>query len=309
MEFFSSQERAVQQVVRDKDTILEGYVTEFLFAKQFLSGRQGSYTQGWWHSNDRGRRYFFVVKPVLNDIDVSFAKVVLQTAEVWQAWITDNGTWMLKQFLDSSATPELTESQFVAKCGVDSFRSGLLATSSVRDETRQNKCIAFFKKHDILTKVATERCFADDFLFKHFRSAVNVDFITVNKSGALCVLEVKFKFETRAGKFGVDSGQYHMLTELMGLGLQIHHIVLYNFTKKKDLTIFGFLATNHPSRHWKMCQLRPGHSAYETVAPSYTSIDGRKLQPYFALDGSVFERTVPFLVGDVSSDLTRGDVP
>lgn len=303
MEYFDDQERAIRQIVRDKDTILEGYVTEFLFTRQFLSGRDGEFTQGWWCANTPHAKYFFVVKPALNDIDAEFANVVGATATVWQAWLTEEGRWLLRRVNGGSAGPDsLTEDEFASECGVATFRSGLLATGNVRDKVRQNRCVEFFKRTSILKKVATERCFADDLLFRHFTNAVNIDFITRNRQGALCVLEVKFKFETRAGKFGVDSGQYHMLTDLLGLGLQVHHIVLYNHTRQKSLTIFGFLADSSPSRHWKLCQLRSGCAAYETVAPSYTSIDGRKLQPYFALDRSVFGRTVPFAAGDLSLD-------
>ena len=303
MEFFDNDQIAVEQVLRDKNTILEGYVTEYLFQHQFLADRSDTVTQGWWCAKSKSLQIFFVVKQEINAIDVEFAGHLTASYDVWQARLSSDGKWEFVSIPMTGMVPRtLTEDQFVAAYALPTFRSSLLATNYVRNIDRQQKCVAFFRNNGILRKVATERYFADDFLFRHFPSAVNVDFVTKNKDGQLCVLEVKFKYETRAGKFGVDSGQYHMLTELHKLGLQIHHIILYNFTKQKDLTIFGFLASSNPSRHWKIGRLTGGVAAYETIAPRYTSIDGRKLQPYFALDRSLFTKTVPFSPGNTCLD-------
>lgn len=303
MSYFDSEQRAVKQVLRDKNTILEGYVTEYLFEQQFLANRSNSFTQGWWCARAKDHQIFFVVKQEVNDIDKEFACCLTSHYDIWQAKLSNSGTWDFVSIPNTGATTRiLSEDQFVSEYALPTFRSSLLATNDVRDIDRQNKCIAFFKNNGILRKVATERYFADDFLFRHFPSAVNVDFITKNKDSELCVLEVKFKFETRAGKFGVDSGQYHMLTQLHDLGIQIHHIILYNFTKQKDLTIFGFLTTNDASRHWKIGRLTHGVAAYETIAPRYTSIDGKKLQPYFALDKKLFSKSVLFSPGNTCLD-------
>lgn len=303
MSYFDDEQKAVKQVLRDKNTILEGYVTEYLFEHQFLADRSGSFTQGWWCARSNTHQIFFVVKQDLNTIDTEFASHLTSNYDVWQAKLSDTGQWDFVSIPKTGvAARMLTEAQFVSEYALPTFRSSLLATTDVRDIDRQNKCVAFFRNNGILRKVATERYFADDFLFRHFPSAVNVDFVTKNRDGALCVLEVKFKYETRAGKFGVDSGQYHMLTQLHTLGLQIHHIILYNFTKQKDLTIFGFLTTNEASRHWKIGRLTGGVAAYETIAPRYTSIDGKKLQPYFALDKTLFSKTVPFSPGNTCLD-------
>ena len=303
MSYFDNEQDAVKQVLRDKNTILEGYVTEYLFEHQFLENRSGSFTQGWWCAGSNTHQIFFVVKQDLNDVDKEFACHLTSCYDVWQAKLSKMVQWEFAAIPKAGVRARiLTEDQFVSEYSLPTFRSSLLATNDVRNIDRQNKCIAFFRNNGILRKVATERYFADDFLFRHFPSAVNVDFITKNKDGELCVLEVKFKYETRAGKFGVDSGQYHMLTKLHELGLQIHHIILYNFTKQKDLTIFGFLTTNEASRHWKIGRLTRGVAAYETIAPRYTSIDGRKLQPYFALDKTLFTKTVLFAPGNTCLD-------
>ena len=58
----------IEQLKRDKHTLLEGYVTEHLFKKQFLAGRTiEEYSHGWWTGMLRGKRFLFILKDNLNN--------------------------------------------------------------------------------------------------------------------------------------------------------------------------------------------------------------------------------------------------
>ena len=58
---------ARKQILRDKHTLLEGYVTEYLYKTQFLESRPQNYTCGWWSAEVGGQRFFFVVKEKLSE--------------------------------------------------------------------------------------------------------------------------------------------------------------------------------------------------------------------------------------------------
>ena len=79
----------------------------------------------------------------------------------------------------------------------------------------------FFYNHSLLIKVATERNFADDILTVYFNSIVNIDFFALKPSGRICVLEVKFKFASRAGTFGINVGQFGLFELLANHGMEI----------------------------------------------------------------------------------------
>ncbi|SHH19526.1 hypothetical protein SAMN02745135_00003 [Caloranaerobacter azorensis DSM 13643] len=55
---FDNEKIAVQQLLKDKHTLLEGYVTEQLFYNQFLSNGNISFSNGWWMTTYNGKKIF-----------------------------------------------------------------------------------------------------------------------------------------------------------------------------------------------------------------------------------------------------------
>ncbi len=53
---FSNVDYAITQLKHD--TLLEGYITEELFKRQFLENKHPSYTTGWWSATIHNKRYF-----------------------------------------------------------------------------------------------------------------------------------------------------------------------------------------------------------------------------------------------------------
>lgn len=85
----------------------------------------------------------------------------------------------------------------------------MVASKETRNSERQNQSINFFKGNKILKKIATERRFANNFLTVYFRGMINIDMFT-KKNEQINVIEIKYKYESRDGYFGVNTGQMKM---------------------------------------------------------------------------------------------------
>lgn len=272
---FELPEEARAQILRDKHTLLEGYVTEYLFEQQFFIQKEKSYTSGWWSALRGKDRFFFLVKKEMNDLDRRVFKLLNSKYSCWTAY-PGKEEWFF-----SDGENEISENDFLTRYHFTALQDRLSATDEIRDVHRQNQCIEFFENHNIMTKIAVERNFADDFLTVYFHNSVNVDYITTNSDGSLCVMEIKFKYENREGYFGINAGQMRMFELLEKLGFEIHHMILYNQTKDKDLSIFGFLNMNSLRKYWLYGRLTDFSNRKKDTAPAETSVDGRKRQAYY----------------------------
>ena len=268
---------AIEQIRRDKHTLLEGYVTEYLFKDQFLKDRNDTFSKGWWSASLGKERYFFYVKEFQNIVDRRLETILSSQYEVWKVSFGDD-------LYFSSLKKTLSLEEFIDSKKLRKKRTPLNATCQTKNENRQNNCIDFFLEKDILLEVAKERYFADDFLTEYFDSMVNIDFVTINKNDELCVIETKFKYESRADTFGINSGQLQLFRELDQLGLQIFNVVLYNTTKDKSLSIFGYLNRTDINKYWLYGKLTNLDKRTKSMGPEETSVDGKKKQECFSFD-------------------------
>ncbi len=285
---------AERQLLRDKHTLLEGYVTEYLFERQFLLPEPDCYTGGWWSAVAHGQRYFFLVSDHLNAVDQAVLDTLSPHFPCYRAYPKDD-TWY---FYENGQGEGIPMEQFLARCQLSAIRPVLKAAAGVRNSERQNRCIDFFASHGLLRKIAVERNFADDFLSVYFDAMVNVDFFTLRRDGRLSAVEVKFKYESASGKFGINVGQLQLFSLLESLGVQIQHWILYNDAHDKNLSIFGFLERSDLDRHWRYGLIPTDRIRERKIAPSETSVTGQNQQPYYELDQEELKRERPLLLCD-----------
>lgn len=69
-----------------KHTILEGYVTEHIFEKQFLKLTPEKFTSGWWSAIINDQRFFFLVSKTLNDVDRRVVEILSQKYPCWRVY-------------------------------------------------------------------------------------------------------------------------------------------------------------------------------------------------------------------------------
>lgn len=278
---------AKKQILRDKHTLLEGYVTEYLYKTQFLESRPQNYTSGWWSAEVEGQRFFFVVKDKLSDLDSQIIKKLSNTYPCWRVYPHWN-TWYFY-----SGDLKVSMNQFIRKYHLQLIGKYQPATRETRDAARQNRCVEFFQAQRILRQIAIERHFADSFLTNYFRSLVNVDFFVLRNNGNLSAIEVKFKFESRNGKFGINDGQFRLFELLEQEGIEIQHWILYNWTHDKELSVFGFLELECVEKYWLRGKIETSSRRCRKTAPEVTSVYGMKRQKYYEFDKSEFSYAAP----------------
>ena len=148
---FERFEDAEKQILQNKHTLLEGYVTEYLFEKQFPLALHRNYTSGWWCAEIENKRFFFVVSESFNDVDQKMIQILSKQFSVWRAYPTGN-IWF---FYSEESTLSLP--QFVSRHHLYKRAKPHPAAELTRDLGRQMKCVNFFKSNNILRKIAIER--------------------------------------------------------------------------------------------------------------------------------------------------------
>lgn len=121
---------------------------------------------------------------------------------------------------------------------------------------------------------------------------INIDMFT-KKNEQINVIEIKYKYESRDGYFGVNTGQMKMFEFFMRLNFNVHHFVLYNFTRDMNLSIFGFLRLNSEppnEKEWYFKKLNVEEVYNESIAPEMTSVSGKFRQSYFKIPKREIER-------------------
>ncbi len=266
----------IEQLKNDKDTLLEGYITEFLFKNQFLDNadKPVPYSHGWWSGFLKGKRIVFVLRNNLSPLDKEIITLLKSKYECWQVTY-DNGNWF---FLDEDL--RLTKSDFLVIYSLRKQSNSSGTADETKSEDRQNKCIDFFQNHQLLSEIAIERKFVDDFLSVYFSFVMNIDFFTKNSEGNICAIEVKFKSESQGGYFGIGPGQLIWLKELSSQGIDIFYALLYKDAMHKDMTILEYLDDKNIEKAWYIHQIDTSDISGHAIGPKKTSINGKKQQPF-----------------------------
>jgi hypothetical protein len=271
---FDNYERINTQLLRDKHNLLEGYITEYFFEKQFLKEK---YTDGWWVAFYNNTKIFFILKDALNPLDHEIINKISYRYDCWQVYLI-NSTFV---FASSSFDGVVyTTDQFIKKYDLHQIRTPLIANSDLRDEQRQNEAIQFFSDKKI-EKIVISRYFANNFLTCFFTAITNIDFF-VKTGSKINAIEVKYKFESKNGYFGLSMSERSVFKDLSELGLSIYYFILYNHMHEKN-GILTFI--NHENKKWIYRNIT--HIDRFRIAKSYapykTSIDGNTLHQYIEI--------------------------
>lgn len=117
---FNDRAIAIQQLLNDKHTLLEGYVTEQLFYRQFLKNNSIPFSSGWWMTNYNEIRLFFIVKECLSDFDQEIIKKIPSPHQCWQVYL--NG----EEFVFIKDSIHLMQREFINKFKLTSLREGMV---------------------------------------------------------------------------------------------------------------------------------------------------------------------------------------
>ena len=285
---FEDNASAKNKIQRDKHTVLEGYVTEELFRKQFLSVSSDAYTRGWWSAVANGQRFFFLVSEQKNDVD---CKVMLRISGSYPCWrVYKNG----KNWRFRSGDTVLDFPHFLKRYQIKKIARPASTCEEVKNKDRQERCLNYFEHNNMLRNIAVERDFANFVLSSFFQYAVNIDFFAISDE-QLCAIEVKYKYGMPSGEFGMNVGQYQFLKEMNLLGFEIYNILLWNSTGNKNLSVFDFLDQPDIEKKWLCNHMEEFPDREVHTAPSKTEVYGRNGQKFHKLDRHEFKYEIPFL--------------
>lgn len=280
---------AIGQFFFDKETILEGYVSEYLFEKQFLNSKNKDYTHGIWiaqlfnnkKNNEGVVNYFFIFKQELSNFD----KKLLSNTELkkifmcFHAYEKDNQWWF------SDGVQTFNQKEFLQR--IENNKTPKPIYDYEHQMTnRKEKCIDYFEEHNILLPIANERNFANNFLSVYFDSVVNIDYLACGDNGEIDVYEVKFKNESKAGYFGINIGQQKVLKHLSCCNFNIYYVVLYKDKRHSDYHIFDYINASDIPKKWYIGKIDIDNYVGDGTAPDDTSIYGNRSQQYYNYDKS-----------------------
>lgn len=265
-----------EQLKKDKHTILEGYVTENLYYKQFLENSSIEFSKGWWYGQANFRDFYFVLKDELSDFDREIIKI-LGPENCFKVTL-DNKCFKFIQ-VDNVFTSE----QFKQAFNLKQSNFSTVAEKGVKDIGRQEKCIEYFEKNNIDLDICTERYFANDFLSRYFYSCVNIDVFQKN-NGKIEIVEIKFKTETNNDTFGINVGQYNVFKKLVSKGMNLNHFILYKDKENKDKSIFEYINDNEINKYWIYSNIDiKDIKEVKKEAPKKTNVYGKKAQQYYEI--------------------------
>ncbi|MFW6016662.1 MAG: hypothetical protein ACOCRK_09510 [bacterium] len=238
-----------QIIKRDKHTLIEGKIAEFLFFRDAYPEieRKGSgISLNWWVVPYNNKYIFLKYMPEnykLNENDkIIFDRLNKCNMEYYQMFIKDNEFLLLDRNFEV-----YTENDFLKLLKLNKNDPYNAWEINIK---RQKRAISFLEKNHLLYEFAMERYIANYFLSSIFRRSWNIDaFIIINKE--IKIIEVKFKYPASNNCYGMNFGQANLFRNLLttcfdGLG----HYILLNRTYNNKVTILDIINDNIQTSWW-----------------------------------------------------------
>lgn len=271
----------------DKHTVLEGYITEYLYKKQFLANNPNAYTTGWWFvsgNEGKSQTMMFVLKNNPSALDKSIADILRSDYEIRQ----------LKMYLNNSrqATNTHKESNdiniFFKSRGIYEKQQHGSPAKGI-DTKRQAICIKKLMDLNLLEETYCSRRIAH-LLSKYFYTVINFDFFCRATNGTIYNVEVKFKDDFPYGNkryFGLNIGESKLFSKLNELGIPTLNVILYKNPYYHDDSIFQFLDRDI-DHSWYRSIFNPAFLEGVANANAKTSLEGKRRQTYYRISREHF---------------------
>lgn len=292
---FSNETVCIEVLKQDKHTRLEGICIEEFFKEKYLQNvAEKKLSSGWWFSKESsGSKDYYIIKflteLILSEFDMfifnHFISCNIKTFVVFMGRDGSYYTYKLKtlkgfntDYLISNATPyEYTELKAIP--------------AFVRDERRQNQAIEFLRNKGLIQKSAIERFFANR--VAGFKGLWDVDVFEWIDNRLIKAYEVKQKFPSANGCFGINQGTTSFLLYLSKHNIAVEHVILKKPIDNKDIPALDFITKREylGRNEWLSTEFSTSsiQSLVAKKSPSYTSIHGRYALSYYDMDMSSFD--------------------
>ena len=232
---FRNNELAKDYLIQNrKSEAISSYLTEYYFERRYLQNI--NYTQGWYlDCQDEGLN-FYVQKQVLNETDISFANQ--PNILMWQVYFDADDEIILKRYGTNVA---IRVEDYVQNNHLVERHRRPLEHEDVEEQERRNeycnRLIADGKIIDVANKVYIENAF----LNKYFGIS-DIDFIVKNDLGYIA-LEVKYKYPSRNGCYGINVGPFSVFNRMEQYGIRVFNIILKN---QNRMDCLDYIAQDNP---------------------------------------------------------------
>ena len=290
---FYSDESFEKIILRDKHTRVEGMFTEYFFYEEILKDVFSDVSSSWWFRQRSGA--YNIAKIIYEEDDLSSFDVkilnYLSNQKINVFIIIFNKKE--KKFYYIKYKEEYSNKLSEALCEFKKEypknpKNAAIPKKNERNEKRILQAIGYLKSVGVLKNCAIERLFANCWLAEG--AFWDIDFF-VEYKGKLIAFEVKQKYPTKAGTFGINVGLANLFVYLNNIGMEVIHVILVKpvndisipaidlYTKpqfKKDAKWIATRFTRDMLRNRK------------STAPSYTSIFGTSRLDYYHMKPEIF---------------------
>jgi hypothetical protein len=287
---FENESDYITILKRDKHTRLEGLCTEYLFIDEIIKNKFENFSSGYWFSL---KNNLFNITKVLTNID-DFKEL---DYKILNFFLKNNvSTWVvyfnesLKLFEYIKYTNEIQNNIDFSK-GLSypkSKKIPFLPKITERNIARQEQAIEFLANRNALKKVALERAFANFWLGSG--SFWDIDCFTFYKE-KLIAFEVKQKYPTAKGTFGLNTGVANLFGFLSSLKIEVIHIILTKPINDEQIHAIDFYTKNEyiAKSNWIATKFSNEILSNNTsTAPNKTSIFGNYQLKYYHIQPNKF---------------------
>lgn len=307
---FNNEEHLKMILLRDKHTRIEGLCTENLFIHELIKNTFRDFSVGWWFKlkNDSYNIIKFLSNlAAIKDIDLFildyFKSKGVNTFIVCFDEVEKDFFYIDYSEIRSNNFLEYWDKSRI-KFPQKKKKSPPIPKASERNRNRLEQAIRLLKSHNALKKSALERVFANCWLASG--AYWDIDSF-VRYDDKIIAFEVKQKYPTARGTFGLNVGLANLFNFLTSLGIEVIHIILTKPARNYKIPAIDFYTKKEYRNKLSWVGIKFTSEILLnnfSVAPSKTSIFGASKLKYYHINPKSFHFIKKF--GTESNDnLTR----
>lgn len=290
---FNKEEHLKKILFRDKHTRIEGLFTEHFFYEEILRKKFEEISTGWWFglkNNQYTITRFTTSVHTLTKIDFEIlnffsswnrSTYIVEFSEIdksfcYSRYVRDNGH-SFRNHWDRIKRPYPSNPNFAP-----------LPSEKDRNAYRLNQATMYLKEKGVLKKSAIERIFANMWLGNAY--FWDIDFFVKHRS-KLVAFEVKQKFPTAKGTWGLNTGLKNLFSYLNSIGIIVVHVILVKPVNDASIPAIDLYTKDEYRKDAKWVATKFDEKAVEKAfqkAPRYTSIHSSYELSYFHLKSDSF---------------------
>lgn len=286
---FENQDDLRRILKQDKHTRIEGLCSEAAFMDDVVTGNLSPVTTDFWFTKTPNS---YDVKRIITDPSKGLTDLDYRILDGFASRTQVSIVWFNQQRREFLRIPHIRLMRYsnMTELGDVMPRNGMtdMPDGNGRDDRRLNQACDYLASKGLLKEAAIKRLFANCWLHG---GVWDIDAFTALPNGQIVALEVKQKYPTAKGTFGINDGQKMLFQFLLSLGMPVLHIILQKPVNDINISGVDFLIKpEYTSKTvWLFTRFLPDKLKQAAIkAPSKTSIYGHSELSYSHIPISQF---------------------